>query len=127
MIAGGTSPEAAMTILEHPDALALLADATSPPDAARACADSLTAGAPRGCALVDARLYMPQVWADDPTRRTKTHVPADVTFQEGWRLALGLLDRARAGLPSRSVTGDDEFGRAGDLRGQLRLRRLRYV
>src|SRR5262249_60887247 len=81
----------------------------------------------RGCALLDARLYLPADWADDPARRLKTHVPADVAFQEGWRIALGLLDRARAGLPGRWVTGDDEFGRASDLRGQLRLRRLGYV
>jgi SRSO17 transposase len=81
----------------------------------------------RGCALVDARLYLPAEWAADPTRRTKTHVPPDVTFREGWRLALGLLDQARAGLPGRWVTGDDAFGRARELRGQLRLRGLRYV
>jgi SRSO17 transposase len=87
----------------------------------------LAYAAPRGCALVDARLYLPAEWTDDPTRRTKTHVPADVVFQEGWRLALGLLDQARADLPGRWVTGDDEFGRASELRGQLRLRGLRYV
>jgi SRSO17 transposase len=87
----------------------------------------LAYAARRGCALVDARLYLPADWADDPARRDKTHVPADVVFQEGWRIALGLLDQARATLPGRWVTGDDEFGRASDLRGQLRLRGLRYV
>ena len=87
----------------------------------------LAYAARRGCALLDARLYLPADWAGDPTRRKKTHVPADVVFQEGWRIALGLLDRARADLPGRWVTGDDEFGRASDLRGQLRLRGLRYV
>ena len=87
----------------------------------------LAYAARRGCALLDARLYLPSDWADDPTRRTRTHVPAEVVFQEGWRIALGLLDRARADLPGRWVTGDDEFGRASDLRGQLRLRGLHYV
>jgi SRSO17 transposase len=87
----------------------------------------LAYAARRGCALVDARLYLPADWADDPTRRLKTHVPPDVVFQEGWRIALGLLDRARADLPGRWVTGDDEFGRASELRGLLRLRRLCYV
>jgi len=87
----------------------------------------LAYAARRGCALLDARLYLPTDWADDPTRRLKTHVPPDVVFQEGWRIALGLLDRARADLPGRWVTGDDEFGRASALRGLLRLRRLRYV
>jgi SRSO17 transposase len=87
----------------------------------------LAYAARRGSALVDARLYLPADWAADPARRNKTHVPADVVFEEGWRIALGLLDQARAGLPGRWVTGDDEFGRASELRGQLRLRGLRYV
>jgi SRSO17 transposase len=81
----------------------------------------------RGGALVDARLYLPRDWADDATRRLATHVPPEVEFREGWRIALDLLDEARAGLPGRWVVGDDEFGRASALRGQLRLRRLRYV
>jgi SRSO17 transposase len=87
----------------------------------------LAYAARRGCALLDARLYLPADWADDPARRAKTRVPADVAFAEGWRIALGLLDRARAGLPGRWVVGDDEFGRASELRGQLRLRGLLYV
>jgi SRSO17 transposase len=87
----------------------------------------LAYAARRGAALLDARLYLPADRAADPARRDKTHVPAAVGFQEGWRLALGLLDQARADLPGRWVTGDDEFGRASELRGQLRLRRLRYV
>jgi SRSO17 transposase len=87
----------------------------------------LAYAAPRGGALLDARLYLPVEWAGDLTRRLRTHVPPDVVFQEGWRIALGLLDRAREGLPGRWVTGDDEFGRASELRGQLRLRGLRYV
>jgi SRSO17 transposase len=81
----------------------------------------------RGAALLDARLYLPADWAADADRRAKTHVPADVVFQEGWRIALGLLDEARPTLPGGWVTGDDEFGRASALRGHLRARQLRYV
>jgi SRSO17 transposase len=87
----------------------------------------LAYAARRGCALLDAQLYLPQEWAEDGMQRLRTHVPAEVTFQEGWRIALGLLDQARADLPGGWVTGDDEFGRASELRGQLRLRKLRYV
>jgi SRSO17 transposase len=83
--------------------------------------------APRGCALVEAGLYLPQDWAADRRRRQVTLVPAAVTFQEKWRIALDLLDGVREELPGRWVTGDDEFGRCTALRGQLRLRRLRYV
>jgi len=81
----------------------------------------------RGAALVDARLYLPDDWAADAGRREKTHVPEEVTFQEGWRISLDLLDGARAVLPGRWVTGDDEFGRCSELRELLRLRDLRYV
>jgi SRSO17 transposase len=83
--------------------------------------------APRGCALLEGRLYLPREWAASPARRTKTHVPPDVTFQEKWRIGLDQLDRARADLPGSWVAGDDELGRCSDLRAQLRLRRLRYV
>jgi SRSO17 transposase len=83
--------------------------------------------APRGRALLDARLYLPQDWAADPDRRAATYVPADVVFREKWRIGLELLDAARADLPGAWVAGDDDFGRASGLRAQLRLRRLRYV
>jgi len=83
--------------------------------------------APRGRALLDARLYLPEDWAADPARRAATHVPADVVFREKWRIGLDLLDTARADLPGVWVAGDDEFGRCSGLRAQLRLRRLRYV
>jgi SRSO17 transposase len=87
----------------------------------------LAYAAPRGCALLDHCLYLTQDWAADSARRSKTYVPAAVTFQEKWRLGLTLLDRARADLPGSWVTGDDEFGRCTELRAHLRLRRLRYV
>jgi SRSO17 transposase len=87
----------------------------------------LAYAAPRGKALVDCRLYLPRERADDPGHRTKTHVPEDVTFQEGWRVGLDLLRRSGPELPHGWVVGDDEFGRASALRGQLRLDGERYV
>jgi SRSO17 transposase len=83
--------------------------------------------APRGCALLEGRLYLPREWADDRARRAKAHVPREVAFQEGWRLGLDLLDRARAVLPGRWVLGDDEFGRCSEPRAALRSRRLHYA
>jgi SRSO17 transposase len=83
--------------------------------------------APRGCTLLQARLYLPADWAADPVRRLRTHVPPRVTFQEKWRLSLDLLDQARATLPGRWVVGDDELGRCSELRAALRQRRLNYV
>jgi len=87
----------------------------------------LAYAAPRGWALLEGRLYLTEDWAADPARRSQAHVPADVTFQEKWRLGLDLLDRARAELPGRWVVGDDELGRCTQLRAELRQRRLDYV
>jgi SRSO17 transposase len=87
----------------------------------------LAYAAPRGKALLDARLYLPADWAADRDRRAKTYVPGDVTFAEKWRLGLELLDAARSDLPGTWVVGDDDFGRCRELRAALRLRRLRYV
>jgi SRSO17 transposase len=87
----------------------------------------LAYAAPRGKALLEARLYLPADWAEDDHRRAATHVPDGVPFQEKWRLGLDLLDTARAGLPGTWVAGDDDFGRCSELRAGLRQRRLRYV
>src|SRR5947209_9593477 len=44
----------------------------------------------RGKALLDARLYLDKDWAADPKRRTRTYVPAAVTFRAKWRIGLDL-------------------------------------
>jgi SRSO17 transposase len=80
-----------------------------------------------GQTLVDRQLYLPRRWADDDRGREQTHVPADVLFQESWRIGLALLDRSRADLPCGWVAGDDEFGRCAAFRAGLRGRGLRYV
>jgi len=83
--------------------------------------------APDGYAPLDRRLYLPREWADDPDRRAKAHVPADVTFQESWRIAVALLERCRQDLPHAWVTGDDELGHPAEFRGWLRRHGERYV
>lgn len=80
-----------------------------------------------GYAPLDRQLYLTRDWADDAQRRQETHVPADVTFQEKWRIGLDLLDRSTVGLPFGWVAGDDEFGRVTAFRAELRRRRWRYV
>jgi SRSO17 transposase len=86
----------------------------------------LAYAAPRGCALVDRRLYLPEDWAADAERREATHVPEEVTFQEAWRIAADLL-RRNATLPHAWIVGDDEFGRPSEFRQWLRKRGERYV
>src|SRR5208283_4362748 len=53
----------------------------------------------RGYAPLDRQLYLPRDWASDKKRRKAARVPKGVTFQEGWRIGLGLLDRSGSGLP----------------------------
>src|SRR5512135_3314511 len=86
----------------------------------------LAYAAPRGCAPVDRRLYLPEDWAADADRREAAHVPEEVTFQESWRIAADLL-RRNAGLPHAWIVGDDEFGRPSEFRRWLRLRGERYL
>ena len=83
--------------------------------------------APGGYAPLDRRLYLPKEWADDPDRRAKAHVPAEVTFRESWRIAVDLLERCRRDLPHAWVTGDDELGRPTAFRTWLRRHGERYV
>jgi SRSO17 transposase len=87
----------------------------------------LVYAAPGGYAPLDRRLYLPKDWAADPARRAKAHVPEDVEFREAWRIAVGLLERCRKGLPHAWVTGDDEMGRPAQLRAWLRRHGERYV
>jgi SRSO17 transposase len=80
-----------------------------------------------GYAPLDRRLYLPRDWADDPARRKKCHVPEEVEFQEGWRIAADLIERSGSGLPHGWVAGDDEFGRPAQFRAWLRRRGERYI
>ena len=80
-----------------------------------------------GYAPLDRELYLPRDWADDPARREKCHVPEDVEFREGWRIAAELIERSGPGLPHGWVAGDDEFGRPAQFRAWLRRRGERYV
>jgi SRSO17 transposase len=80
-----------------------------------------------GYAPLDRRLYLPDDWAADPARRRKCHVPEEVVFREGWRIAADLIERSGPGLPHGWVAGDDEFGRPAQFRAWLRRRGERYI
>jgi SRSO17 transposase len=66
----------------------------------------------RGHALVDARLYLPEVWTDDPDRCRAAGVPEDVGFATKPVQALAMVRQARAAghLQARWVTGDEVYG-----------------
>jgi SRSO17 transposase len=78
-------------------------------------------------ALVDCRLYLPKEWAADKTRRQKAGVAKKVRFRTRHELALALLEEHGPVLPHAWVAGDDEMGRSGWFRQQLRQRGERYL
>ena len=82
---------------------------------------------PAGHTLVAGQLYLPEDWAEDRSRREKTHVPEEVVFQEKWRIGLELLEQVSPHIPHGWVTGDDEMGRVTEFRAKLRHEHERYV
>jgi SRSO17 transposase len=81
-----------------------------------------------GRAFLDRELYLPEEWADDPTRREEAGIPDDVTFQTKPELAQQMLERAlAAGVPAAWVTGDEVYGGARRLRLWLEAQRQPFV
>ena len=82
----------------------------------------------QGSAILGFRLYLPESWANDFTRRKDAGVPDDVTFKKKWELALELIDQARNWrLTDRIVVADAGYGDATEFRNELEVRNLHYV
>lgn len=75
-----------------------------------------------GHALVDLRLYLPKEWAQDGRRRAEAGVPKAVRLRTRHELALQMLDEHGAASPPAWAAGDDEMGRCGWFRRELRRR-----
>lgn len=84
---------------------------------------------PRGRALIDRRLYLPEEsWCADASRRDRAGIPADVTFATKPELAAEMItDALDAGVPARWVAGDEVYGAGRYLRGELERRGVGYV
>ena len=77
---------------------------------------------------VDWRLYLPQVWAEDPARRAKAGVPDEIGFRTKPEIALDQIRAAcRAGLPRGVVLMDAGYGTDTDLRTAMGELGLSYV
>jgi SRSO17 transposase len=84
---------------------------------------------PKGHYPLNMRLYMPEVWLEDPARLGRAGVPAEARrpLTKG-QIALELLDRVRAeGLPGRLVLADAGYGVSGPFRDGLASRGLHYI
>jgi SRSO17 transposase len=74
-----------------------------------------------------AALYLPEAWLT-PEARTRARIPAAVTFQEKWRLALSVLRQARASrFTFTAVLADAEFGNVTAFRTALHRWHLPYA
>jgi len=75
-----------------------------------------------------ALLYLPAAWTSDPVRRTTVGIPASVSFQEKWRLALTLVRRTRAaGVKLTAVVADAAYGDNSTLRQTLHRLHVPYA
>jgi SRSO17 transposase len=82
----------------------------------------------RGQVLLDRRLYLPEEWCNDPQRRARAKVPAEVVFQTKPQQAGEMLEHAWAqGVPMRWVTGDEVYGDASELRAAISAAGRWYV
>ncbi|MDP8922165.1 MAG: IS701 family transposase [Chloroflexota bacterium] len=75
------------------------------------------------------RLYLPEVWTDNPTRLAAAGVPPDRQgFRTKWQIALDLLDELRAEeLPHHLVVADAGYGAVTEFREGLETREERYI
>ncbi len=79
-------------------------------------------------ALLDGELFLPEGWSADRDRCDAAGVPADVVHRPKWRVALELLDRARAnGVALPWLTFDEGYGRATEFLHALDDRGQHYV
>ena len=84
---------------------------------------------PRGHALVDGELFLPQQWIDDPARCRKAGVPEETAYQTALELALAQLRRVRqeGQLQGQWVTADVHYGEGQDFRDALNTEGWLYV
>lgn len=81
-----------------------------------------------GQALIDRRLYLPKVWAEDAGRRERAGVPADVAFATKPVIACEMIASALdAGVACSYVLADSVYGSDRRLRRMLEERGQPYV
>jgi SRSO17 transposase len=83
----------------------------------------LAYASPKGRAMIDRELYLPESWTDDPERCKAARVPQEVGFRTKPELARVMLERALDdGVPASWVTADEAYGGNPALRRWLEER-----
>jgi SRSO17 transposase len=78
--------------------------------------------------LLNSELYLPKSWAQDRARCRQAHIADDIEYRPKWRMALELLDRARAnGVLFRYLVFDEGYGSKPEFLRELQTREQRYV
>jgi hypothetical protein len=115
------------SLLDHPEAQALVNDATLTPATVRGCADRLTAflqrSLPKFYRLEQRRNATPVIRGLRSGLERRTCEPIAIQA----RLPRQPLDRSLPGLPQGWIRGGDEFGRVAKFRAPWRRRRERDV
>jgi SRSO17 transposase len=74
------------------------------------------------------RLFLPESWAADATRRARAGVPQEIVFRPKWQIALDEIDRiVAAGARFGCVLADAEYGKAAEFRHGLSERELTWA
>lgn len=82
----------------------------------------------KGHVFLDRRLYLPEEWVWDRTRRRKAHVPEEVGFATKPEQAIAMLLHAwEQGVPMQWVTGDEVYGDSPRLRETIQQQGRYYV
>jgi SRSO17 transposase len=77
---------------------------------------------------VNAKLYLPREWTNDPERSRKAHVPDSLAFKSKTDIAIELLDQADAiGVPYGTVVFDSGYGGCQPFLEKLEARHKNYV
>jgi SRSO17 transposase len=88
----------------------------------------LAYASPRGHALIDRELYLPQSWAEDRDRCRAAGIPDEVEFVTKPRQAQAMIGRAiAAGVPFAWFTADEIYGQAKYLQAWLEDQDVSYV
>jgi SRSO17 transposase len=82
----------------------------------------------KGHTMMDRRLFLPNEWAEDATRREEAGVPSRVIFRSKPELALEMVQEAmKEGVPFQWVGGDCVYGDSPTFAGGVRALGKRYV